>query len=104
MSTKCQYHAAVSNPTWFKLFISALTNRIKHSQSNLNPTITCNPCKPVSKKKQHPKTESETEKGLIEYSDAWIITKSSPKIKQYINPSTTKIFLLHSKEWWDHVK
>jgi len=50
--------------------MSALIKRIKHNHSNLKPTITCNPCNPVKRKKQQPNTESETEKGLIEYSEA----------------------------------
>ena len=70
MSTKCQYQAAVSKPTCFDPVISALINRIKHNHNNLKPTITCKPCKPVKRKKQQPSTESETVKGLIEYSDA----------------------------------
>jgi hypothetical protein len=91
MSTKCQYHAAVSKPICFEFLISALKNRIKHNHNSLNPTTTCAPCKPVSKKKQQPKPESATVKGLIEYSDAWIITKNSPSIKVYIKPLITEL-------------
>ena len=82
MSTKCQYQAAVSNPIWLTLLMSAVKKRIKHNHSKLKPTITCKPCNPVNKKKQQPKTESETLKGLIEYSEACIKTNNSPKIKQ----------------------
>ena len=81
ISTKCQYQAAVSKPICLDLLMSALKKRIKHNHKSLRPTITCRPCNPVKRKKQQPNTESETVKGLMEYSDACIITNNSPKIK-----------------------
>jgi len=42
--------------------------------------------------------------GLIEYSDAWITTNSSPNIKQYKKPLITDFFCFNNNSWWDHVK
>jgi len=53
-STKCQYHAAASNPKWWideKWFIKC---RTKQTNKNVVPIITWSPWNPVAIKKEDP--------------------------------------------------
>lgn len=58
-STKCQYHAAASNPKWWLLVNWLLINRTQIYNKNKVPTITWNPWNPVAIKNVDPYTESE---------------------------------------------
>lgn len=78
-STKCQYHAAHSNPImWFWELISLL-NRVREITKKVDPIITCSPWNPVAIKNVDPKDESDIEKGASLYSNTWNKEKIPPK-------------------------
>lgn len=62
-STKCQYHAAASNPKWWLDVKWKLIRRRRQTSRKEDPMITCNPWKPVAMKKVEPYTPSAIEKG-----------------------------------------
>lgn len=62
-STKCQYHAAASNPKWWFDVKWNLIRRKRHTRRNVEPMITCRPWNPVATKKVEPYTPSAMEKG-----------------------------------------
>ncbi len=53
-STKCQYHAAISNPMWWVWEIFFLIIFLKFTIKNVVPIMTCNPWNPVATKKIEP--------------------------------------------------
>lgn len=67
-STKCQYHAAASNPKW-RLVEKWLRNiRIRHTARKVVPIRTCRPWNPVATKKVEPYTLSAIVNGASWYS------------------------------------
>lgn len=58
-STKCQYHAAASNPKWCVDVKWNFNCRRKQTMRNVDPIITCRPWNPVAMKKVEPYTPSE---------------------------------------------
>jgi len=77
-STKCQYHAAASNPKWWFDEKCNVVCRSRHAVRNVVPIITCSPWKPVATKKVDPYAESEIVKGASKYSYACSAVKYSP--------------------------
>lgn len=69
-STKCQYHAAHSNPTMCGDEFLKLLNRISDTVRNVEPIITWIPWKPVAMKNVDPKAESRMENEASLYSNA----------------------------------
>lgn len=53
-STKCQYHAAASNPKWWLDVKWYFICRNRHTIKNVDPMITCSPWKPVATKNVEP--------------------------------------------------
>ena len=53
-STKCQYHAAASNPKWCLAEKWQLYKRYKHTARNVVPIRTCKPWNPVATKNVEP--------------------------------------------------
>ena len=54
MSTKCQYQAAASNPTWRVGGKWTLIRRRRQTVKKDDPMITCSPWNPVATKKVEP--------------------------------------------------
>lgn len=54
ISTKCQYHAAASNPKWWELLNLNLYVRIKQINKNKDPIKTWIPWNPVARKNVDP--------------------------------------------------
>ena len=54
ISTKCQYHDAVSKFKWCIFEKWFFINRIKQIMMKINPIFTCNPWNPVVMKKIDP--------------------------------------------------
>ena len=102
-STKCQYHAAASNPKWWWLEKWWLSNRKKHTARKVVPIITCNPWNPVATKKVEPYTLSAIVKGASRYSHACRAVKYSPRIT--VNPSacTASPRFFSIILWWAQV-
>lgn len=71
MSTKCQYQIAPKRPIWRTFLNIPFISRIKQTNKNKVPTITCNPWNPVAIKKVEPYTESAIVKDASKYSIAW---------------------------------
>jgi hypothetical protein len=67
-STKCQYHAAASNPKWWFLEKWFWICRIKQMVKKVVPIKTCKPWNPVAIKKVDPYTASAIVKGASIYS------------------------------------
>lgn len=67
-STKCQYHAAASNPKWCVLEKCDIIVRIKHTKRNEDPINTCAPWNPVDTKNVDPYTLSAIENDAAWYS------------------------------------
>lgn len=67
-STKCQYHAAASNPKWWFDEKCSVVCRIKHVIRNVVPIITCSPWNPVAIKNVDPYAESAIVNGASMYS------------------------------------
>lgn len=80
MSTKCQYHAAASNPKWRDLEKWNFTCRTKHTNRNVVPISTCSPWNPVATKNVDPYTASAIVNGASMYSYACKVVKYTPKI------------------------
>lgn len=53
-STKCQYHAAASNPKWCPVEKCDRIVRIRQTSRNEDPINTCSPWNPVATKKVEP--------------------------------------------------
>jgi hypothetical protein len=53
-STKCQYHAAASNPKWWLDEKCRVICRSRHVVKKVVPMITCSPWNPVVTKKVDP--------------------------------------------------
>lgn len=62
-STKCQYHAAASNPKWWLDVKWYLIRRKRQTNRKEDPMITWSPWNPVATKKVEPYTPSAIEKG-----------------------------------------
>ena len=60
-STKCQYHAAASNPKWRWAASWFNTDRIRHTNKNVVPIRTWRPWNPVATKNVEPYTLSAIE-------------------------------------------
>ena len=79
-STKCQYHAAHSNPMRCSLVLFSFLNRFSEMAKKMDPRITCNPWNPVAIKNLEPKVVSEILKGASQYSNPCKIEKATPKM------------------------
>jgi len=77
-STKCQYHAAASNPKWWFDEKCNVVCRSKHVVRNVVPIITCSPWNPVATKNVDPYAESAIVNGASRYSYACSAVKYSP--------------------------
>ncbi len=89
-STKCQYHAAASNPKWCEVEKWFKQTRDKHTKRNDDPINTCSPWNPVATKNVVPYTLSAIVKGAAIYSPACRNVKYRPKdtvkIRAWIAP------------------
>lgn len=70
-STKCQYHAAASNPKWCELEKCESIVRTKHTRRNEEPIRTWAPWNPVATKNVDPYTLSAIENEAALYSPTW---------------------------------
>jgi len=70
-STKCQYHAAASNPVWWVVVKCVVVVRSVQIKRNVVPIITCRPWNPVATKNVVPYTLSLRANLVSIYSDAW---------------------------------
>ena len=80
ISTKCQYHEAVSKWIWWIFEKWFFVNRIKHVIKKINPIFTCDPWNPVVIKKIDPYTLSLKQNVASKYSIIWRIVKYIPRI------------------------
>jgi len=78
-STKCQYQAADSKPTWCSVVKWLKYNRTKQTEINKVPIKTWKPWKPVAIKKVDPYTLSLIVKGEVAYSKPWKLVKINAK-------------------------
>lgn len=67
-STKCQYHAAASNPKCRVFEKCDIMVRIRHTKRNEDPISTCAPWNPVATKNVDPYTLSAIENDAAWYS------------------------------------
>ena len=102
-STKCQYHAAASNPKWWLLETWWVMVRNKQIIKNVDPIRTWAPWKPVATKKDDPYTLSEILNDASLYSPAWRIVKYTPRVTVRINAWMVFRRLFSSNLWWAHV-
>ena len=79
MSTKCQYQAAHSKPTRWRLLLLNWLKRFKDTKRNKDPIRTWIPWNPVAIKKLDPKEVSVIVNGPEMYSNPWSIEKMAPK-------------------------
>jgi len=91
-STKCQYHAAHSKPRCRKVVKWYFIKRIKQIKRKIVPMITCNPWKPVAKKKMEPYTLSFILNGQWIYSKTWHDVKTTPRTNVMNKPFTAISF------------
>ena len=102
-STKCQYQAAASKPTWWKEEKWQLKSRIKQINKNEVPIITCKPWNPVATKKVDPKTESAIVNEASIYSNACSKVKYNPKIIVRPNLWIAWVWFDSIIAWWAQV-
>jgi hypothetical protein len=79
-STKCQYHAAHSNPVVWSFELSDDIRRFREIAKNEDPISTCSPWNPVAMKNVDPYTESLMENCASMYSKAWKVVNVAPRI------------------------
>lgn len=79
-STKCQYHAAASNPKWCPVEKWCRITRIRQISKKVDPIKTCRPWNPVATKKVAPYTLSAIVKGASKYSIACKKVKYIPRV------------------------
>ena len=102
-STKCQYHAAASNPKWCCRVKCPLINRRRQTNKKIVPTCTWSPWKPVARKKVEPYTESEIWNGLSIYSSAWNPVKKNARITVKARLIIASFRYPATIEWWAQV-
>src|SRR5215475_4506676 len=102
-STKCQYHAAASNPKWWFDEKCSVVCRRRHVVRNVVPIITCSPWKPVATKKVDPYAESAIVKGASMYSYACNAVKYSPNRTVKKRPWVAWVALFSRSPWCAHV-
>jgi len=102
-STKCQYHAAASNPKWWLFEKWWRYVRIKHTKRNEDPIKTWAPWNPVATKNVDPYTLSEILKDASAYSPAWSTVKYIPRRTVIINAWIVFIRLFSRSLWCAHV-
>lgn len=102
-STKCQYHAAHSNPMICSGELIIFLNRFRDTTKKIDPMITWRPWNPVAIKNLDPKEESAIENGASAYSNAWNAEKIIPKNTVNVNEIFDLLKLFFSISWWDHV-
>lgn len=102
-STKCQYQAAASKPTWWNEEKWQLKRRIKQTKRNEVPIITCKPWNPVATKKVDPNTESAIVNEASIYSYAWRRVKYKPRIMVRPKLWIAWEWLDSIIAWWAHV-
>ena len=77
-STKCQYHAAASNPKWCDFVKWPKYPLNKQTDKKIVPTITWKPWKPVAIKNTDGYIPSVNPNGACIYSSAWKNVKEIP--------------------------
>jgi hypothetical protein len=92
-STKCQYHAAASNPKWWFDEKCNVVCRRRHVVRKVVPIITCNPWNPVATKNVNPYAESAIVNGASRYSYACSAVKYSPNRTVKNNPCVAWVAL-----------
>ena len=102
-STKCQYHAAASNPKWWVLVKWLYTILKKEINIKIVPIKTWNPWNPVVIKKQDPKTLSEIVKGESKYSNACKLVNKVARIKVIIKANKACFLARTIIAWWAQV-
>lgn len=101
-STKCQYHAAASNPKWWEDEIKFILIRYNEIIKNDVPMITWIPWKPVVIKNVLPKILSLIENWAWAYSHLWRKVNVIPRIIVIIREIKVSFKLLLIILWWDH--
>jgi len=100
MSTKCQYHAAASNPKWWEEENCPNIMRCSLTIKKVVPIITWSPWNPVEIKKVDPKILSLKLNGASIYSNPWSKEKYRPnKIVMYSEIFLFLKFLLIIDKW-----
>ena len=102
-STKCQYHAAASNPKWCPVEKWCIITRNKHTIKKVDPINTCNPWKPVATKKVAPYTLSAMVKGASKYSSACRKVKYTPRVTVIVRAWIASVRWPSINLWWAHV-
>jgi len=102
-STKCQYHAAASNPKWWFVEKWWEMVRLRHTKRNEDPINTWAPWNPVATKNVDPYTLSAILNDASIYSPAWRNVKYSPSATVIIRAWTVLARLCSSNLWWAHV-
>ena len=100
-STKCQYQAAASNPTWWEVekWLTETRNRLTNKKRV--PMITWSPWNPVATKNVEPNTLSEIANETSIYSLAWIKVNQTPS--NTVNKIPNRPLWLHNIAWWAQV-
>lgn len=102
-STKCQYHAAASNPKWWPAEKWWAQVRIKQIVRNEDPIRTWRPWNPVATKNVVPYTLSAMVKGATMYSPAWRNVKYPPKQTVSNRAWRASVRLPSINLWWAQV-
>jgi len=102
-STKCQYHAAASNPKWWLVEKWWLIDRLKHTRRKVDPINTWAPWNPVATKNVDPYTLSAILNEASIYSPAWRNVKYIPKATVKMRAWMVLARLCSRSLWWAHV-
>jgi len=99
ISTKCQYHAAHSNPIVWSLELSFFEFCSRFVKRNKEPRITWRPWNPVAMKNTDPKVESDMQNGASMYSTPWNKEKTMPR-KIVVSKEYILLLSFFLKIWW----
>lgn len=102
-STKCQYHAAASNPKWWPVLNWCRIVRIKHTPKKDDPINTCRPWNPVATKNVDPYTLSAIVKGASKYSPTCSTVKYTPSNTVTVSPWIACSRFPSISLWWAQV-
>jgi len=102
-STKCQYHAAASNPKWWCEEKWCEIARFKQTSRNVDPIRTWAPWNPVATKKVDPYTLSAILNDASMYSPAWRNVKYIPRVTVRISAWIVLARFCSRSLWCAHV-
>jgi hypothetical protein len=102
-STKCQYHAATSNPKWWFDEKCSVVCRRRYVVRNIVPIFTCYPWNPVATKNVDPYAESVIANCASKYLYACSAVKYNPNRTVKNNPWVPWVALFSSSPWCAHV-